>query len=82
VGGTPNIIISAIGLIAFAINIPLGYLRTGVKKFSFLWFLYIHLSIPLIAYMRIRNRVNLITIPLFITSAVAGQLFGGKMGKR
>lgn len=75
------ILIFAISLIAFAVNIPLGYLRIGVKKFSPLWFLYIHLSIPLIAYLRISNRVNLITIPFFITSAVAGQVVGGKMGR-
>ncbi|RMG57679.1 MAG: hypothetical protein D6713_09195 [Deltaproteobacteria bacterium] len=64
-------------VIAFAVNLPLGYLRKGARKFSLAWFVYIHLSIPLIAYLRITRGVPLISIPLFIIAAVLGQFSGG-----
>ncbi len=68
-----------IGAAALAVNLPLGYLRGGQPKYSFGWFAYIHLSIPLIAWLRIANHVGPGAIPLFIACAVAGQLAGGRV---
>jgi hypothetical protein len=67
-----------IGVTALVLNIPLGYLREGQRKYSLAWFVYIHLSIPLIAYLRIANHVTSRLIPFFILCAVAGQLVGGR----
>jgi len=67
-----------IGATALALNIPLGYLRAGQRKYSLAWFLYVHLSIPLIAYLRIANHVTSWLIPFFILCAVAGQIVGGR----
>ena len=67
-----------IGVTSLALNIPLGYLREGQRKYSLAWFVYIHLSIPLIAYLRIANHVTSWLIPFFILCAVAGQLVGGR----
>ena len=64
---------------ALAVNVPLGYLREGVRKFSPAWFLYVHLSIPLIAGLRIYNHVSNWMIPFFIACAVTGQLAGGRL---
>ncbi|MEA3464675.1 MAG: hypothetical protein U9R29_01440 [Thermodesulfobacteriota bacterium] len=71
-------------LLAFALlaNIPLGYLRQGIKKRSPLWFLYVHLSIPFIIALRIYFGFNWQIIPLTISSAVIGQLVGGFICKR
>jgi hypothetical protein len=66
-----------IGVVAFAVNLPLGYLREGTKKFSFSWFIYIHLSVPLIAFLRISNQVSAWAIPAFVACAILGQLAGG-----
>jgi hypothetical protein len=63
---------------AFAMNVPLGYLRQGVRKFSFLWFLYIHLSIPFIIVFRMGMGISYWFIPLSLGSAVAGQIAGGR----
>jgi hypothetical protein len=67
-----------IGVIALGLNIPLGYLREGHRKYSLAWFVYIHLSIPLIAYLRIANHITSWFIPFFLLCAVAGQIVGGR----
>ncbi|MFV0346887.1 MAG: hypothetical protein ACK5IQ_11670 [Bacteroidales bacterium] len=41
-----------LALMTFALGIPFGYLRAGVKKLSFWWFVYIHLPIPFIILFR------------------------------
>ncbi len=66
---------------AFIMNLPLGYLRQGVRKMSFKWFLYIHLSIPFIILIRLGLGISYWYIPFSIGSAVAGQLVGGRMRK-
>jgi hypothetical protein len=76
------VVILSIALVSYAVNLPLGYLRKGAKKFSLAWFTFIHLSIPLIVYLRIKNKVHPGTIPLFIAAAVIGQLCGGKLRKK
>ena len=67
--------------VAFVMNLPLGYLRQGVRKFSFKWFLYIHLSIPFIILLRLTLGISYWYIPFSLGSAVAGQLVGGRMSK-
>ncbi len=72
-------LILAIAVAALALNLPLGYLREGVRKFSPAWFIYVHLSVPVIAALRIFNHLSYWLIPVFIGCAVAGQLIGGKL---
>jgi hypothetical protein len=69
-------------LIAFAINMPLGYLRQNYRKFSFGWYFYVHISIPLIIYLRIKAGFSWMFIPLTLGAAVAGQLVGGRLNKK
>ncbi len=69
-----------VALVAFGVNIPLGYLRAGVRKFSLSWFLYVHLSIPLIILLRLSLGLGYVFIPIFIAMAVGGQVVGGRMG--
>lgn len=78
-GWGPPLLIAAL---AFLCNIPLGYLREGTRRYSAAWFLYIHLSIPLIAGLRVWNRLSYWLIPLFVACAVAGQLLGGRARRR
>jgi len=67
------------GLILFAviINVPLGYLRQNYEKFSFGWYFYIHISIPIIIFLRVKFGFSWKFIPLTLCGAVAGQLLGG-----
>lgn len=80
--GIPISVFAWIGALAFAVNVPLGYLRAGTRRYSPLWFAYVHLSIPLIAFIRIRQGVTPWAIPAFIACAVAGQLAGGRLRPR
>ncbi len=69
----------AIAALALAVNIPLGYLRHRARRFSAPWFVWVHLSIPLIATCRLLSGLGWTFVPLFITAAVIGQVLGGKI---
>lgn len=68
-------------LIAFVISLPCGYLRQNYKKYSFMWFLLIHLPIPFIVLLRIAEGISWHVIPLTLGGSVAGQILGGRMSR-
>lgn len=72
------------GLLGFAFfaNVPLGYLRQGVRRFSRLWFFYIHASIPLIIVLRLWLGYSWKLIPLTLGCAVLGQIVGARLQRR
>jgi uncharacterized membrane protein len=72
------------GLITLTIivNIPLGFLRQAVEKFSFAWYFYVHISIPLVIYLRIKSGYSWKFIPLTLAGAVIGQIIGGRIRRR
>jgi hypothetical protein len=72
-------LMALIGVAALAVNVPLGYAREGFRKFSIGWFVCVHLSVPLIAWLRLSNHVTAWGIPAFIACAVLGQIAGGKV---
>ena len=78
----PFLLLALVGLTALSVNVPLGYLREGARRYSVAWFMYIHLSIPLIAFLRISSHMSPWFIPLFIVCAVAGQWVGGRIRRR
>jgi hypothetical protein len=75
-------LMGVIGVTALVLNLPLGYLREGQRKYSLAWFVYVHLSIPVIAYLRIANHVTSWLIPFFILCAIGGQIAGGRARRR
>jgi hypothetical protein len=76
------LILSGLFLAAAIVNIPLGYLRQCVEKFSFAWYFYVHISIPLIIYLRIKAGYSWKIIPLTVVGAVLGQVIGGRLRRR
>jgi len=68
------------GLLVFSINLPCGYFREDQKKFSFLWFLFIHLPVPFSVLFRYIFGVHweLITFPVLIGAYFSGQLIGSR----
>ncbi|MTI85553.1 MAG: hypothetical protein FH756_17070 [Firmicutes bacterium] len=70
---TPLIVLLLTG---YLINIPLGFWRSRTRKFSPGWFLAIHLSIPLIYYLRVDWNIGAHYIPLLATGLVMGQVMG------
>ena len=59
-----------IGAASIVLNLPLGYAREGFRRFSLGWFVCVHLSIPLIAYLRLANHVSAWAIPAFVACAL------------
>jgi hypothetical protein len=68
--------------IAFASNLPLGYLRESATKYSLRWIIYIHASIPLLVIVRQLYGFSWHWIPVTLACAVGGQLLGGWMYRR
>ncbi|MDR3119393.1 MAG: hypothetical protein LBU44_08290 [Mediterranea sp.] len=68
-----------VATISFLINIPLGKYRAKYLPKSFMWWVMIHASIPLIVFLRILLDTPTAFIPLFIGAAIAGQFIGKKL---
>lgn len=64
------------------INLPFGWWRQGLRKFSLPWWLAIHLPIPLVIALRVGLNIPYATVPLVIGAAVVGQMIGGRFRKR
>lgn len=65
----------------FFINLPFGYLRGGYKKLSFMWFLMIHLPVPLVVAVRRFEHLHLtwVLAPFLVGSFFLGQFVGRKI---
>ena len=72
-------IVIGIFFFTLGLNLFFGNFRSKQKKFSFKWFLYIHLPIPLVVFARIFTHLDYRYIPIFIFAAVAGQIFGARL---
>ena len=70
-----------VSLIVFILNIPFGYWRTNVKKFSLQWILAIHLPVPFVIGLRLLSGLGFqfVTYPALVGAFFAGQLLGSKI---
>ena len=70
-----------VALIVLLLNIPFGYWRGNVKKFSLQWALAIHVPIPFIIFLRIYSGMGfeLYTYPVMILVFFLGQYAGTKI---
>jgi len=69
------------GVLVFLINMPFGYWRSRVRKFSAQWILAIHMPVPLIVACRIFLGLgwHLSTFPVLVGAFFAGQFAGGRL---
>lgn len=72
-------VLALLTIAALVLNLPFGYLRVKTKKFSVMWFLYIHLPIPFIFVLRNMAGFGYKFIPVLVVGAVLGQLLGGRL---
>src|SRR5450756_689284 len=63
-------------LLAIVINLPFGAYRATVRRFSWQWFLAIHLPIPFVILMRLSFGLGWWFVPFMLARAVTGQLLG------
>jgi hypothetical protein len=75
------ITVTGLVVVVLALNLPMGYLRQNYEKFSFGWYFYVHITIPVIVYLRIKLGVSWHMIPLTLVGAVVGQVIGGRMNR-
>jgi hypothetical protein len=68
-------------MLVFLFNIPFGYWRGQVRKFSMQWLLAVHIPVPFVICCRIFLGLgwHLITFPILISAFFAGQLVGSKI---
>jgi hypothetical protein len=76
--------VAVLGLVALGIlglNVPFGYWRAGLRKFSVPWFVAIHAPIPAAVALRLAAGVpfRLSTLPVFVGAYFAGQWLGGRL---
>lgn len=64
-----------------ALNLPFGYWRAGVRKFSPQWFVAVHAPVPLAIGLRFAVGLGfrLVTLPLFVAAFFGGQFLGGRI---
>lgn len=76
--------LSILLFLTFIINLPFGYWRGGVKKFSWQWFVAIHLPVVFLYFMRTYMHVERtwITLPIMLLCFFAGQFIGKKWRQR
>ncbi len=70
-----------VAAIIFIFNVPFGYWRANVKKFSLMWALSIHVPVPFVIALRFLSGIGFafITYPVLITAFFTGQFAGGKL---
>lgn len=73
-------ILWVVAIFIFLLNLPFGYWRARVRKFSLQWVLAIHLPVPLVIACRIFSGLgwHLMTFPVMIGAFFLGQFVGGK----
>ena len=68
----------------FLLNLPMGYWREGVRKFSWQWIVAIHAMVPVVILMRRMLDIGfawwtfLVTVPCYF----GGQFVGARLRRR
>jgi hypothetical protein len=64
----------------FVINLPFGYWRAGVRKFSPAWFVAIHAPVPMVIALRfvLGLPFRWVVFPLFVAAYFGGQTIGSR----
>jgi hypothetical protein len=70
--------------VTFALNLPFGYWRAGVRKFSPQWFVAVHAAVPLVIALRYSLGLPFrwSMFPLFVAAYFGGQFAGSRLRGR
>jgi hypothetical protein len=71
----------SIATLVFLFNLPFGYWRANVRKFSLFWFLSVHAPVPFVIVLRLLSGLgfHLATLPIMIAAYFGGQFAGSKI---
>ncbi len=75
----PRLLVAAAAVLA--LNLPFGFWRAGVGKFSARWLVAVHAPVPLVVAIRVLAGLgwHLITFPVLIAAFFTGQFLGGRL---
>lgn len=78
------ILLFVVSFATFVLNIPFGYWRANVKKFSLQWILAVHIPVPIIIAMRIFSNLGFAwyTYVFIVAAFFLGQKYGGYLLKK
>jgi hypothetical protein len=70
-----------VGLAILLVNLPFGFWRGGVAKFSPAWFAAVHVPVPIVVGIRLAAGVHwhLTTVPVLVGGYFGGQLVGARL---
>lgn len=76
-----NPVLWAVAGCVFALNLPFGYWRAGVPRFSRAWFLAVHLPVPAAVALRLLFRIGWhpAALAVLVAAFCLGQLCGGRL---
>lgn len=70
-----------VAIAVLVVNLPFGFWRAGVKRFTPPWFLAVHAPVPLAVGLRALSGLGwqFSTVPVLASMFLAGQVFGGRL---
>ncbi len=76
--------VATVAIFTFLLNVPFGWWRAGVRKFSPAWFVAIHAPVPAIFALRFALGLPFrwITLPLYVAMYFGGQFVGSRLRMR
>jgi hypothetical protein len=74
----------SIAFLTFLLNLPFGYWRANVRKFSLPWFFSVHGPVPFVIALRLLSGLGfqLETLPIMLLAYFGGQFVGGRYHDR
>ena len=75
--------LALVTIAVFLLNLPFGYWRGKVKKFSLQWFLAVHLPVPFVIALRFLGGLGFqwFTYPFLVGAFFLGQYVGARYVK-
>jgi hypothetical protein len=64
-----------------AVNLPFGFWRAGLQRFTVAWFVAVHAPVPIVVVLRLFSGLGfqLSTVPVLVTAYFVGQFVGGRI---
>lgn len=77
----PGLGLWAVAALVLLLNVPFGFWRARVRKFSVPWFVAVHAPVPLVIGLRVVSGLGwqLATLPVLVGAFLAGQWIGGRL---
>jgi hypothetical protein len=65
----------------FLVNLPFGWWRAGLRKFSPAWFVAIHAPVPIVIGLRLALGLPFrwVLLPVFVAAYFGGQFLGSRL---